>query len=155
VLQCPASGPTCLSRDQTEAVRKIYSGPHTSSGEVLGRGLTVGSESTWSRLWDVSTVAPTSGGSWLGTYRFMVFENPHWDPVTLDFDRDPQFAQRKLGATLSADDSDLAAFANRGGKLIVYHGWADHMVPAESSTDYHAAVTARLGSRSVATFFRL
>jgi len=153
-LRCPAAGGTCLETVQLDAVRKMYSGPHTSSGAALGRGLTPGSESTWRRLWDLSTTEPTRGGSWLGVYRFMVFEDPHWDPATLVFDRDPQVAQRKLAA-LIADDANLDPFRRRGGKLLVYHGWADHMVPAESSTDYHSRVVTRLGADSVAGFFRL
>lgn len=27
-------------------------------------------------------------------------------------------------------------FADRGGKIMVYHGWADGMVPSQVSTDY-------------------
>jgi feruloyl esterase len=154
-LRCPAAGAVCLTPDQLNTVRKMYDGPRKSSGEMLGRGLTHGSESTWPRLWDVSTAQPTSGGSWLGTYRNMVFDNPRWDPVTLNFDRDPDLARHKVGALLDADNANLDEFRKRGGKLLVYHGWADHMVPAESSTDYYAAVVARMGFASVDTFFRL
>jgi Tannase and feruloyl esterase len=49
--------------------------------------------------------------------------------VTLNFDRDPDLARQKVGALLDADNANLDEFRKRGGKLLVYHGWADHMVP--------------------------
>lgn len=155
VLQCPAGGAECLSPLQVEAVRKMYQGPRDSSGTTLNRGLTPGSESRWEGLWTLVQPDPTRSGSWLGVYRYMVFADPQWDPATLNFDADPQNARRKLGPILDPDDPDLSRFRERGGKLIVYHGWGDQMVPAETSTDYHAAVAARLGDQSVDEFFRL
>jgi len=154
VLQCPADE-NCLSPVQVEAVRKMYAGPHTSSGMPLNHGLTPGSESRWEGLWDLVQPDPTRSGSWLGVYRYMVFEDPQWNPVSLNFDTDPASARRKLGPILDPDSPDLSEFRKRGGKLLVYHGWADQMVPAESSTDYYAAVVARLGQKSVDQFFRL
>ena len=62
--------------------------------------------------------------------------------ATLNFDADPQNARRKLGPILDPDDPDLSRFRERGGKLIVYHGWGDQMVPAETSSG--TATTAAL-----------
>lgn len=44
---------------------------------------------------------------------------------------------------------------DRGGKIIVYHGWADDMVPSQVSTDYHASVTAKMGPAHVKSSYRL
>ena len=155
VLQCPQTSGECLNAAQVAAVRKLYQGPTTTSGVSIARGLTPGSESSWPSLWDLAEADATRSGSWLGVYRFMVFENAHWDPASLDFDRDPAIAKRKIGPFLDPDSPDLSAFAGRGGKLLVYHGWGDQMVPAETSTDYHAAVVAMMGRRKVDGFFRL
>ncbi len=156
VLQCPQASGECLSAAQVTAVRKLYQGPITTSGISILRGLTPGGESSWASLWDLADADPTRSGSWFGVYRFMVFENPKWDPASLDFDRDPALAKRKIGPLLDPDSPDLSAFRARGGKLLVYHGWGDQMVPAQTSTDYHAAVVAKMGGRrKVDGFFRL
>jgi feruloyl esterase len=96
-----------------------------------------------------------AGGSWLGVFRYLVLDDPTWTLDRIDFDRDPDFAERKLAAILTQDDPDLRRFARHGGKLIVYHGWSDDMAPAEPSVDYHAAVTAELGREATDAVMRL
>jgi feruloyl esterase len=144
-VRCPAAG-FCLRDEQVEAVRRIYRGPQDSRGQPITRGLTRGSEFAWRKLWDVGRLGiDRAGGSWLGVWRYLVFEDPTWTIDRIDFDRDPPFAERKLGALLTQNNPDLAPLARRGGKLIVFHGWGDDMAPAEPTADYHAAVTARMG----------
>jgi feruloyl esterase len=111
-----------------------------------------GGEAGWDLLWSDPNHL---GGSWLGVYRMMVFEDPAWDPSTLDFDRDPSKAHEKLGTVLDADNPELTRFAARGGKLIVYHGWADDMVPSQVSINYYDKVVQRLGGDRARTFYRL
>jgi len=109
-------------------------------------------EARWERLWgDPKRL----GGSWQDFYRFMVFQNPAWELSTMDFDRDPALAREKLRNILDPDSPDLAGFSDRGGKIIVYHGWADDMVPSQVSTDYYASVTAKMGPEPVKHFYRL
>lgn len=51
---------------------------------------------------------------------------------------------------------DLAAFKARGGKLIVYHGWADQGVSPLATLDYYAKVTGKEGGiRAVQSWFRV
>jgi feruloyl esterase len=140
---------SCLTDSEIEAVRRMYGGPKTSAGAQIYPGLSPGGESRWERLW---SDPKKLGGSWQGFYRFMVFQDPAWELSTMDFDRDPGLAKQKLGNIL---DPDLARFADRGGKIIVYHGWADDMVPSQVSTEYYASVTAKLGSARVKGFYRL
>jgi feruloyl esterase len=130
----------------------MYGGPKTSAGAQIYPGLSPGGESRWERLW---SDPKKLGGSWQGFYRFMVFQDPAWELSTMDFDRDPGLAKQKLGNILDPDNPDLARFADRGGKIIVYHGWADDMVPSQVSTEYYASVTAKLGSARVKVFYRL
>ncbi len=73
----------------------------------------------------------------------------------LNFDRDPLEAKRKLSDSLDADKPDLSRFAERGGKVIVYHGWGDDMVPSQVSTDYYASVGKQMGTTRVENFYRL
>jgi len=71
--------------------------------------------------------------------RYFVFRDPQWDWHTIDWDRDIQNAHRLL-PILSADQANLSTFARRGGKLILYAGWADPVVPAADTVHYYDAV---------------
>ena len=156
-LQCPQQeGSVCLSPEQVVAVRKVYEGPRTSSGTQILPGYSRGGERGWEQFYaQVRADGTEGGGSWLGVYRYMVFDDPAWNLQQMNFDKDPALAKRKLGPVLDADSPDLDAFAERGGKLIVYQGWADQQVPAESSLQYHAAVVARSGREKTDRFYRL
>jgi feruloyl esterase len=51
---------------------------------------------------------------------------------------------------------DLSAFAARGGKAIVYHGWQDPVVNALDTIAYYEQVRAKHGSQAdTDRFFRL
>ena len=63
----------------------------------------------------------------------------------------------KLGPVLDALNPDLSAFQSRGHKLMVYHGWADWLVPPGEAINYRDAVLARQGrdARKTDEFYRL
>jgi feruloyl esterase len=62
--------------------------------------------------------------------------------------------QSDLGQ-INTDVPDLAAFRDRGGKLIVYHGLADVLIPAQGSINYYHRVAEQMGGfAAVQTFFR-
>lgn len=152
LLCSDANKEQCLTAAEVQAVRQIYDGPKTSSGVQLSPGLPRGSEGTWDVLW---SNPEHLGGSWDGVFKYMVFEDPAWDISKMNFDRDPQMARGKLGPALNPDNPDLSRFAERGGKIIVYHGWADHMVPSEVSVNYFDSVVKTLGQDRVDSFYRL
>lgn len=63
----------------------------------------------------------------------------------------------RLGNLLyNANNPDLRAFAAHGGKLIIYHGWADQLIPPWSTLDYYkAAKRAAGGYQASQSFSRL
>lgn len=130
----------------------MYDGPRTSAGVQLSPGLARGSEGSWDRLW---SNAEQLGGSWQGIFRYMVFEDPTWDLARMNFDRDPEFARKKLGIALNPDNPDLSRFEKHGGKMIVYHGWANDMVASETSVNYFDSVLRTLGNTGVNNSYRL
>jgi feruloyl esterase len=152
-IRCTGANETsCLTDGEVEAVRQMYAGPKTSAGVQIYPGLSRGGEGGWDILW---SKPGQLGGSGLDFYRFMVFQNPSWDLSMMDFERDPPLAKQELGNILDPDNPDLSGFAKSGGKIIVYHGWADHMVPSQVSIDYYDSVTAKLGFNRVNGFYRL
>lgn len=146
---------TCLTAAQIDAANKIYAplrNPRTN--EYLFAGFSKGSELAWGLL----AGGPKPLGIANDHYRFVVFENPDWDFTTMDFDKDVARADEMdaKGARLNAADPNLDAFRKRGGKLLMYHGWSDGLIPAQNSIDYFEAVLAREDkARSAAALERL
>jgi feruloyl esterase len=61
--------------------------------------------------------------------------------MTFDFEKDLALAL-KNGAFIEASDPDLAKFKARGGKLMLWHGWADPG-PAPENTIHYFSQTAK------------
>jgi feruloyl esterase len=51
----------------------------------------------------------------------------------------------KNGGFIEANDPDLTKFKARGGKLLLYHGWADPGPAPENTINYYEAVNKKLG----------
>ena len=47
---------------------------------------------------------------------------------------------------MDANDPDCKPFISRGGKLLLYHGWADPLIAPRNTVNYYQAVLARLDS---------
>ncbi|MEO8550072.1 MAG: tannase/feruloyl esterase family alpha/beta hydrolase [Kofleriaceae bacterium] len=159
VLRC--TGPEtdgCLTEPQLTALAKIYDGPHDpSTGARLSAGLEPGAEAE-PGSWDAWIIGSERGDAaqlrFAQTFfRYMVFGDPQFDLHTLRFDRDIAPARAKLGPLIDSDQTDLHAFAARGGKVLQFHGWNDQVIAPRDSIEYYNAVTARMGDTS--RFYRL
>jgi feruloyl esterase len=127
--------PTCLTAPQVDAVRKIYAGPtNPRTGEQLFPGLERGSELGWS---------PGPVGLAADFFRFVVFKNPDWDPKALNFDAHVALVDSKEEhRILDATNTDLGRFTTRGGRLLLYQGWAENGIPPRNVVDYFGRVQA-------------
>lgn len=153
VLLCKSGDePACLTAPQVEAVTKIY-GPATNprTGRVISPGLVPGSESGWE---------PAAGGP--GPFqivdhyfKYVVFKNPEWNFRTLDFDRDVGLAERMDDGLLNATNPDLHKFAQRGGKLLIFHGWSDELISPLNTIEYYESVVKAMGASKTEGFVRL
>ena len=68
-----------------------------------------------------------------------------WQWQTFDFNRDVDSVDQVLAADLNATSTDLRSFAGNGGKLILYAGWADPLIPSQSSINYFNALVSSYG----------
>jgi hypothetical protein len=85
---------------------------------------------------------PSILASW---FQFMAFEtdNADLDWKTLNPDKDyDRMAQS--GNIFNADNPDLSAFMSKGGKMLIYHGWADFGINPLSTVEYYDRVAALL-----------
>jgi hypothetical protein len=159
-LRC--AGPetdACLTSPQVTALEKIYAGARDSKGQRVFPGYPPGAESGpggWGR-WISGQTAGDSLQLFFarGTIGTMAFGDPSWDFRTFDFDRDLKAFDDKLAPILNATNPDLRAFKDRGGKLIIYHGWNDAAIAAGSTIDYYNSIVAKMGASDAGSFVRL
>jgi feruloyl esterase len=133
---------TCLTAPQVEAVKKAYAPAQTKSGVLIYPGYAPGSEAGWTMLTGAS---PDPAPVALGTYRYVLHEDPNWDWRNFDLDRDVAEVDKKAGH-LNAIEPNLQAFKARGGKLLMYHGWNDVAISPLNSINYYSSVLAKMGS---------
>lgn len=59
-------------------------------------------------------------------------------------------------ANINTDNPDLTAFRDRGGKMLMYHGLADVLIPPQGSINYYTRASNLLGGYAAAQqFYRL
>ena len=165
VLMCTGGdAPTCLTSEQVQAVRKIYAGPTNSAGAQLYPGVLPGAEDggTGWQLWITGPAeflgivfpAPFQFTFQDQYFRYFVF-GPGFDSMTFNFDTGPAWLAQS-GEFMNATNPDLSAFKAAGGKLIMWHGWADHALSAVRTVQYYDDVVRAAGDQGkVADFFRL
>jgi len=149
-VQCSADATgQCLSPAEVEAAKRIYAGVVDASGQVIMPGTGPGSEPLWA--------AYASPQFAIGTnyFRNVVAKDSAWDPATFVVGRDLARVEAADNGAAKAMDPDLSAFVDRGGKLIVYHGTTDGLIPYESSVSYHESVVEELGQRKADDSVRL
>ncbi len=152
-IQCPgADGATCLTAAQVKTVQLIYAGAKYNDGKQIFPGFEPGSELLWAPV----NAPPVTTSIGVGFFRYMVFDNPNWDFTTFDVDRDTRSADQKLGSVVNAIDPNLKAFEDHGGKMIMYHGWADQAIQPENSINYYESVVSAMGgAQKTQEFLRL
>ena len=80
----------------------------------------------------------------MDTFRYLAYQDANWDWRTFDLDRDTALADKKAGF-INALDPNLKKFKDRGGKLVMYHGWNDTAIAPENSVNYYSSVLERMG----------
>jgi len=150
---------SCLTAAQLATLKKIYAGARDARGASVFPGYPQGGEAEpggWGP-WITGEAPGKSQLHFFGTQFFanMVYQDRAWDFRTFQLERGLQAADRKLARVLNATDPDLKRFHDRGGKLILYHGWSDAAIPAPNSIDYYRSVAEKLGAPRTESFVRL
>ncbi len=132
---------SCLTAPQVAAARKIYDGAkNPRTGKSVFPGMTRGSELVWPAL-----AGPKPFGIPVSHFQYVVFKDPKWDYLTLDFDKDVTLADKLDNGLLNATDPNLKAFFAHGGKLLMFHGWNDQLISPLNSVNYYNSVVKAMG----------
>jgi feruloyl esterase len=159
-LQCQATdGPDCLTAAEVSVVEKWYAGPTTARGEQIFPGFAKGTEPYWTQFpngsdetnWRTNKALVSSS---LRYYGFLQDPGPDYTIDQFDFDRDP--ALLVLGRNREAGGTDLSKFRTHGGKILIWHGLADEVIPSASTESWYQELGKAMGgAANVADFARL
>ncbi len=157
---CSATDAKCLTPGEAAAIDAMWKGPmacrkgkdcdvpEAASRKLGGKGD--------QRLWYGQT-----RGTELGTLggaapfavvaeqaRYWVYFDPVWDWRSVKPEGFLQYFRDnvdKVGPMMASDNPDLSGFRKRGGKLVIWHGWADPLINATGSVDYYNRVMKEMG----------
>jgi len=163
-LQCPAkakSTASCLSAAEVAVVRKLYDGPRDpdSGKRLTAGGPQFGSELAWAGVY-VPRSATQPGMS--AMIALQVLQHLAFEPrvpagftlADMQFDQATFDKLRLRHRLFDATNPDLSPFEAAGGKLILWHGWADPHISPINTIAYYSAVQRQMGPRA-ANFTRL
>ncbi|MCI0747809.1 MAG: tannase/feruloyl esterase family alpha/beta hydrolase [Verrucomicrobia subdivision 3 bacterium] len=152
-------GDDTFTEADADVVRKIWEGPRGQDGGFLWHGLARGT--------DLFALAATRGSPLTGRpfsiplewFQYFLLQDPKFDWTTLTpagFERLWIQSVEQYGAVIGTDDPDLTRFRDRSGKVIIYHGLADQLIPAEGTIDYYKRVQQKMGgAKKTSQFARL
>jgi feruloyl esterase len=143
--------PACLTADQVTTIQNYYAGTiDPVNGQVINPGSERGNETD-------SIVA-------LGLFFQEQLPEPAFDGLfywvfgsgfgqqssavnfaNFDFHHNVDTVDDQLAKVLNANSTDLDDFRDHGGKLLMYHGWADPLIPSQSSINYFNALVGNNG----------
>lgn len=147
---------SCLTAPQLQTLKNIYAGYRDPRETVAYGGFMPGHELGWNMflLDGADPSKPFTDQSAVGAvgfFKYFVFDDPNWDFLKWNYDRDMTFADKKLAAEINATNPDLKAFRAHGGKLLLYHGWTDPGAsPIETLNYYDNMVAAVSGIKAEA-----
>ncbi len=140
----------CLTAAQVETAKRIYT-PATNprTGAVLFPPMEPGSELGWNGL-----AGERPFGIPVDHYRYVVFKDPNWDWMKLNFDSDVALADKTDNGLLNATDPNLKPFLARG-KLLLYHGWNDQLIAPGNAVNYYRSVLDKVGASDSIRLFMI
>ena len=150
---------SCLTSAQADVVRKLWHGPVDEFGVRLSAGdMPLGSEGGFAAAVAAGTLVGSGEGVWADdfpnymsnwgsgtgiTWANMAFTLAGYNKLTT------------LSTLYDPTNPDLSKFADRGGKLIIWHGWADGGASPYMSLNYWTAVRNQMGVEAASKFMAL
>ncbi|KAI0123943.1 feruloyl esterase B precursor [Xylariales sp. AK1849] len=148
LLCTSGNGSACLTPSQLQTVYDFYNDFVDVNQTFVFPGVTLGTDPSFL----LGNLVPLG----YGYYQNWVYNDTTWDFTQLTY-ADIEKADAIDPGNATADDFDLTPYMNRGGKIIMYHGAADSLIPTGSSKVFYNKVTETLAPKGVNLddFYRL
>jgi pimeloyl-ACP methyl ester carboxylesterase len=153
-------GNDTFTEADAEVIRKTWEGPRGQDSSFIWHGLERGADLfPYAGTTNDSTLKGKPFSIALEYWIYYLAQNSNWNWTTLTYAGFEQLWKKSVeqyGAVIGTDDPDLKRFRDRGGKVIIFHGLADELIPAAGSIDYYKRVQQQMGGpKETAKFARL
>lgn len=127
--------------------------PGTTILQSIVTSLALGTDAPTTPL---SAQAPALNLFWDHWIRYFVARDPNYVALGVDPQNLGTLQGRvsRLSSLLDVNQTDLAAFAAKGGKLLIAHGTADVLVSTRATEQYFRRLQAAMGAAKVRDFAR-
>jgi feruloyl esterase len=135
---------SCLTPGELKTAQAFYSGPLNRAGRPTYYGWLPGSEAPGRVGWSFLESPPNDEPAFGGLFKWVF--GAGWDWRGFDFDRDMPKVDAMLGPSVNGVmRGDMSQFRARGGKLIIFHGWADTLVAPGQTIDFYHRLGEKFG----------
>jgi feruloyl esterase len=134
----------CLTSAQVDTARAFYRGPAMGKARSSHYGWLPGSEASPPFGWSFLQTTYKDQPQFSSLFRWVFGQS--WDARGFVLDRDMPKVDAALNSYVNdATRGSLRAFADRGGKLIMYHGMSDALVAPRPSIDFYERQAREMG----------
>jgi feruloyl esterase len=148
VLLCTAPNmpPACLSAAQVTTMKNYYAGLFDPlTGQLIYPGYERGNETDEISVLGLAFQERLPEPLYDGLFYWVFgpsfgYSKSAVNYTNFDFHNDIDKVDDLLAEPLNAVSTDLSEFNELGNKLIMYHGWADTVIPSQSSINYFNAL---------------
>ena len=153
VLQCTGSNvpPACLTAEQVTTMRNVLCRHERPAERAAHQSRRRARQRNRQHVCARPRVPGAPAGAAFDGLFYWVF-GPSFGVLSsatnyanFDFHRDVARSTTSWPTTLNAVSTDLGEFNRRGNKLLMYHGWADPLIPPPSSINYFNALVKAHG----------
>lgn len=95
-------------------------------------------------------------------YSQLIQKGDYWSPKDYDLEEGyltamaTKYSSKTLSSLIALDHKNLKQFKDKGGKILMYHGWADPASPAEGAIEYFNNVVNDIGNyKATDSFLKL
>lgn len=130
-----AGADSCLTGAQARTVRKVLSPFYGVNGTLIYPRMQPGAE-IFAAYALCNGIPSHYSEEW---FRYVVYNDPSWDVRNFTM-HDAAAALEQNPYNIQTWDTDLSAFRDAGGKVLVYHGLQDGLISSDNSKLYYSLV---------------